>query len=409
MRYSDKLMLVLSIGIACAMIARSVNAQEQFDATKMIIRGFEHRSSTVQTLKGRVLLRYIKSERSREASRKQRANAAADRGMDPSAIPLPEENHLCLCDFAYDIAGSRWRREVVDLTNSGSDWAYTGSLAAPNYGRDMDPSCFYTVSVCDGEKVYEYQRYHNNGWVHYYNLQRLPQELWMIRSRVIATIENTVVDAIERLRHVVEYLGEESMNGIQCLKFRVLPPADTSAVDSKRVVRLWIAPDLTYAAVRQESLTLSPDDTAVNLQVVTADDFVELVPGLWCPRYARADQFCYTDFFLAEKGEGARYSGRRAWAWTKIIQWERPQDEAVSPIGQLASLDMQANVPLDISMPLIIPFDARVNDRTDGSLARQSPSKLVRTRMEDLLPAIEPDPLGLEPPADLVQMFLEGN
>ncbi len=63
MRYSDKLMLVLSIGIACAMITRSVNTQEQFDATRTIVKGFEHRLSAAQTLKGRVLLRYINSER----------------------------------------------------------------------------------------------------------------------------------------------------------------------------------------------------------------------------------------------------------------------------------------------------------------------------------------------------------
>ncbi len=409
MKIGNKLMVILWVAAACVPATPKLKAEEQSDWTKTIVRAVEHRLSMVHTLRGRVLLRRVISDRRAEASFNLYSDLAPKWGEDAQEIRPFGKDHVSLSDFEYDLQGRQWWREIVDIRNTGQDPYHTGFTMLRD--RDLDPRYLYNLSVCDGEKVYHYIRSTDEGWVYDYHPTLLPDDLAQIRSHVIATLSFTVFYPLKLDGYVAKPTGEGVINGIPCLKYRVYPPAGAPGGSQRVVSRFWIAPALGHAGVREERLSLDLDNNPLDLRIVTADDFVELVPGLWCPRYVRYDRFNYVGSFAGDQGGPGDYTGRDAWISTGVIQWERHGLD-VSDIGDLASLDLQANVPLDLA-PSVFPFDAHVYHHDSGwsgdTGSRASPSLELRRYMDRFLPDIEPDPLGLEPPADLVQRFLEGN
>jgi len=302
---------IWAVYVGMLIIAANGNskAEETLDVTTVIVEAVEHRLSMVVTLKGRVLLRYVHSDRYNAATSRSRAASAANRGLDAGAMPPLERNHLSLSDFEYDIEMQRWRREVVDLINSGRDWHRTGYATLLN--SDLDPSYYYNYSLCDGEKVYTYKRSTNQGSVDYYqNLNQLPSDLWQIPARIVTMISIDVLRALQHHGHVAIQLSNENIEGIHCLRLRIDPPSqETESYNSKIMARLWIAPALGYAVVREERLVLDLSNTPLRFSVSTNSNFVELMPGLWCPKYARTDRFFYTSFFWGELDEQRSYAG----------------------------------------------------------------------------------------------------
>lgn len=404
MRVYAKSLVVVGVLVTLSVAAIGLGARGvQSDWTKTIITDVHYRLSSVQTLTGRALVRYIASDRIARVSAKIQAAAAAER-LEVESVEMPPlgKNHACLLDFDFDFHNHRWRSEIVDLTNTGSNWTAYGPSGVDD--RNVDPSRYYGISLCDGETVYEYVRRHNVGFVHDYEPGREPDQFRLVQSRIIATVERKVMRALEDGGFLATHVGEETMNDMPCQKVRVHHPGGTG----KMVARLWIAPDLAQAIVRQEVLSFAEDDKPWHLRVVTADDFVELLPGFWCPKLVKVDRFEYRARPHEEPGE---YIGRQAWFYTEVIQWDQgePGPDS-SPWRRGMRLDMTANVPLDIMTPYVFPFDAMVNYSTavqQGSGPRNSPSLMARIIIDELLPEIEPDPLGSEITPESAATLLE--
>lgn len=382
MHRKTRVLLVSGTTVVGGVAVHLCGGERSPDCTRTILGSVEHRLSSMQTLRGRVFLRYVSSQRQATVSWSIYAASAASRrqGAAPT-IPRLGRNHASVLDFSVDFANHRWRTEVVDLVNTGSDWTGVGGRAAEK--RDMDPRHFYRIRLSDGEKVYEYYRADNIGFVRDRERGREPDEIELIRWRIVATIEPKVMRAVEEQGFAAILVGEETVHDNRCVKVRVHGPAGSD----RMVANLWIAPDLGHATVRQEILGLSKDNKPWSLRVVTASDFVELAPEVWCPKTVKVDNFYYSERPHEEPG---RYTGSKAWWYTEMLRWGRTE-----VVG--GALTMEANGPVDITAPFPFPFDARVQYDSAahiGERVRNSPSWLLTTKLDELLPEVEPDPLG---------------
>ena len=391
MRLTNCTGFVVFVGILSVMAAPNVTATEQSDWTKTTIRLVEHRLSMVETLRGRVLLRTLLSDSTARARSKERSAAAVKAGLDPADMPPMGKDIIRLVDFDYDVSRDQWRYEVVDL---GDITYYLPEARLPRLlNVELDPSYYYQASICDGEKIYTYERRSNEGWVNDRGSGGQPDDLWRIRSEVIAALDMGTFYNIKSHGYVVTPDGEETMHGVLWRKLRVTPPAgEETGLAREYVVRLWIAPSLDYAAVREEHLVIDPDKgNPPVLYVTMRDDFVQLVPDLWCPRHTTRDTYV---FGAEHDGAHARY-GREAWKETRMLWWDQQHGADMTAVGDVASLDLQANIPLAVITPFAYPFDAQVYDMTGGPV-RGSPSIPIRRLVGDVLPAPESYPLSIE-------------
>jgi len=394
--YLKRLVLSALVVTSCIGAIRLCGGDRQSHATKTIIRGVQYRLSAVETLTGRALLRYVASQRMARVYRRiYAADEARLRDLGAVNVPPLGTDHACLLDFDYDLENHRWRSEIVDLTNTGFNW--TGHLGLSAENRDMAPLHFYRISLCDGEKVYEYMRDMNLGFVRDYQPGQEPDQLRLVRSCIVATVQSVVIRALQDEGFVARQVGEDTISGTRCVTVRVDDPTGTKSM----VARLWIAPELGHAAVRQEILSLTQDDKLHALTIVRADVFAELVPGLQCPKLVQVDHFYYSE---QPDEEPREYTGADAWWFTEILQWDPGH---VPPLR----LHMEANVRFNIVSPFVFPFDATVQYETaarEGKRVRKSPSLLARMKLDELLSETETDPLGSQLTAESAATFSEG-
>jgi len=357
---------VSGVLVAAWLAAADVGApQRHDDATETVLRGVEHRIASFTTVRGRVVVHYLRSPRAlNEAEAQAAVDAARRKRVDSLDLPPFDAEHRNLIDFEF--GDDRWRWEIVQLTNSGQRWGLW--LRLPAMWRSLDPCFFYRISVCDGERVYEYDRSYNWGSVRTYSGadHERPRDFALIKACILATLGEGVLPAVREHDFEATCTGNETIDGYECRKLEVRHTGE-----HKRFARAWIVPELGYAAVRQETLYFSTVTGELRTGVVTtARDFREVLPGIWCPEVVQGDRFEY------DKGQGAE-----AWSVSRIVQ----------------VLSLEANAPLEsIVTPYRFPFDARVQDTSGDEPRVADPSKDALRESDGIAETMQPDGFAME-------------
>lgn len=346
-----------------------------------LLQGLRHRETALETLQVQALLFFAISEEYERELREKAAKRLSEIGQaSDTQVREFRRQHFSLVDLAY--AQHEWRFEIVDLVNSGVNWGGFGRN--PAFERDLPPDIFYKLSICDGRNIYRYDRSASSGLVGPYEPKAPVQrarglaELWW---HVGLTYDAPLLSAIDDpdLHLLVSYDGLAGLDGIQCHKLRIQGEAGGGRYLG---LRLWIAPDLGYAVVRQEYVSLSGEgQRTCTIIVDRARDFVQVAPGISCPRFTQKDRFV--------RGPQRGPSG---WVWTKAVK----------------CLSLRANEPVVIAVaPCFYPFDAVVQDSTQAPpVCRGTSTAVLRERLEDLVPAIEPDRVGAEITAERARELL---
>jgi peroxiredoxin len=136
-------------------------------------------------------------------------------------------------------------------------------------------------------------------------------------------------DDINKYRFLVEYVSEETVNGLRCAKLRLGSLFGDEKEPKHQFLFVWLARDRNYLAVRSQWVELGRSDL-IPTGVAYVDDLREVVPGLWFP-YHVVETACDTIGF---DGTG---SGQ------VLINWRRER--------QVESLNLEPDVPEELFTP----------------------------------------------------------
>jgi hypothetical protein len=89
-------------------------------------------------------------------------------------------------------------------------------------------------------------------------------------------------DEFNKYRHLVEYLGEETVDGLTCEKLRLGSLTGNQKEPKSRFLFLWLAKERNYLPVRLEGCELSRSDR-LPTNICYVDDLREVAPGIWFP------------------------------------------------------------------------------------------------------------------------------
>ncbi|MBM3501016.1 MAG: hypothetical protein FJX74_20375 [Armatimonadetes bacterium] len=242
---------------------------------------------------------------------------------------------LSLADAAYDQTGTRWRYEKGAVALSGMpllEWLVTGPY--PYFAREV-----YRSSVSDGDSVREYYRPCNTfnirpleGYNDIFGIQQLRWE--MLRTMPYhmpfsMTFRNTEEAA-------VRYCGVDTADSIECQVWACAglhtPP--------RGYARMWVAPQLDFAIVRDEQVRLTAQGKPNSCIVIRRWDW-DVAEGapLHVPRKVQVDQYFIEGTSpTAPKGEGE-------FGWWQ--SWLLAVDELELSDQPLAAEDLDVSVPFD--------------------------------------------------------------
>ncbi|HEV3342039.1 MAG TPA: redoxin family protein [Pirellulales bacterium] len=106
---------------------------------------------------------------------------------------------------------------------------------------------------------------------------------WRMRSRPLSDFLTAEYwDETDKYRYLVEYLGEETVDGLRCERLRLGFMYGTQTQPALQFFFLWLATDRNYLPVRSEHVDLAWSERLPR-GVAYADDLREVAPGLWFP------------------------------------------------------------------------------------------------------------------------------
>ena len=308
--------------------------------------GLAYRASAVRSLSGTGEMKFTFSPGRCERRRKQAEEYAKKTNWIGEVLPLDptHESHL---EFSVDFDTGRWRCDMVDLTVSGHNML--GSGHDPALNRSLPPEAFRWVSVSDGVKIYDYHQSPKEGSIRQYlgESRQMPQPLGHVRT-MVRGVSSSVAGSLIDPRYVVTFLGEEDTGGDRCLKIQAGPKDPTLGGP---VVRLWVAPELDFAVVREEydsyfpASPVSPKPVLDMTWVTVASDFVNVSGALWCPATVESTQYRY------RSGEP---EGADPWEYTRVVHIK----------------SIEIDTPFTgIITPYPFPEGTKVTDLTSGTVS----------------------------------------
>jgi len=338
------LLLLCGIWVVSEQVLRC-EAQEDTGAAYVdtVREGLAYRASVIRTMTGTAEMEFTFSPATCERGRNEADAYAKQMKWIGEVLPL-DPTHGSHLTFSADFGRGQWSCDVTDLTVSGHYlWASSND---PPLNRHLPPDTFRRVAVSDGTKTYVYDHSLQRGWIDHYTGEpcQMPQPVAHVYDMTCGA-PSSVLTALDDSRYAAVFLGEEEVEGSNCLKIR-LSPNDLSLGGS--VVTLWSAPALDFALVRQESRSYvpasSPDEVPVldRIRITVAAEFVKMSDTLWCPM--TAETICYRG------GPG----GAESWDYTRVIRIECAE----------------VNVPLAVIVtPYEFPAGTKVTDLTQGTVS----------------------------------------
>ena len=353
-------------------------------------RGIEYRSAVIRSISGSAVVEIIYSEDYNQERREEilayqdqvAQKVSAEFGPDAardiqSEVPELGKSEAAWIDFSYDLSEKKWREEVVALTNNGHQDAMWGINAGVAKNRDLPPGLFYWAMICDGEKIYCYDRSRQEAYIKTFtsesDLRGNARHYWQLQNSVVSGLDKTVLEGWRDGTYHTAYLGVHQIEpwGL-CHEIVVI-------LDFRHevgVTKLLICPDLGFAVVRRTTMNIkwaNPDSKTgprlLTSYVAKGEDFAAIADGIWYPRRLRTDLFDY------ERGEG-----KDAWQISRVYR----------------IIELRANESVQVITPYPFPFDTRVTDFST------EPSRLPQPRPD--LPN-GPGPPGL--PEETLQDTLD--
>jgi hypothetical protein len=157
-------------------------------------------------------------------------------------------------------------------------------------------------------------------------------------------------DEHNKYRDLVEYVGEETVNDLQCAKLRLRPLlGDEKEPQTQQVFFLWLARDRNYLPVRWEWAELFWSD-CIPTSAAYVDDLREAAPGIWFPYHVVETAYDTWNFDGTGSGQ-------------VLINWRRER--------QVDNLNLAPDVPDEVFTPAVPSGTwVYVNDESGRNIGR---------------------------------------
>jgi len=295
---------------------------------------------------------------------------------DPQYVALPVGGftdgvlELSVADLAYDGSGTKWRYEERAVFLSGMP---TGGWQASALRGQHAPREFYRYAVCDEEGTRQYER--AKGMLSLWPSGEQARGFsWVQEARwgLLRTLWYNAPLSVNfgpGRADEIRYEGSQVQDALDCEVWASATPIEMG----RSYRRVWVAPDLDFAVVREEHVNVREDGTPLYASVTrwTKWEIAQGVP-LSVPRRAQMDHADYSTSDAELVGPG--------WMFSRLL---------VADGIELSAEPLPAEA-LDVS----VPFDTTVWD-VPLELARQvDPVSAHNTaHFRELAEFLPPDPL----------------
>lgn len=154
-----------------------------------------------------------------------------------------------------------------------------------------------------------------------------------------------------------EFAGEETVNGLRCLKIRCRRWYYSD--DDPVIHTLWLAPDRNYLCVKSEDQSRFSKDLSTEESIV--EEFQEIAPGLWLPSKVTVKRYDYK----------ALREGKQVLDWKETLVLEEAKRNPDRPKSFFSEIEIPPDLPVfEIKNGHLVGTDFRDRDPAPSSAER---------------------------------------